>query len=247
VLKALFLDMDDTLCDTHKANNVATHKLATTIAEIDGQACDGNFIAQAYVKGIYRRWTQEQEARYLPVINEQGEEPFRMQLLKDLLAEHGGVVIGNDVAKNLQTQFDRDRLEAFSFYSGIKEFLQEARRYFKLVVITNGPEYSQIPKLEAVCMSNYVDHILIGGQEPEQKPAASIFKKALALVGCEPHEVVHVGDNLAADIKGAHNSGITSVWIQHQQPLDAEMGINPHHTLLHPNEIPELIRRLHPF
>ena len=54
-----------------------------------------------------------------------------------------------------------------------------------------------------------------------------------------------VGDSLAADVAGACSSGITSVWIQHQQPLDAELGINPHHTLLHPNEIPALINDLH--
>jgi len=53
-----------------------------------------------------------------------------------------------------------------------------------------------------------------------------------------------VGDSLATDIAGAHNSGITSIWIQHQQPLDAELGIDPHHTVLHPNEIPALIREL---
>jgi len=54
-----------------------------------------------------------------------------------------------------------------------------------------------------------------------------------------------VGDSLATDIAGAHDSGITSIWIQHQQPLDAELGINPGHTLLHPSEIPALIRELH--
>nr|WP_235015427.1 HAD hydrolase-like protein [Oceanicoccus sp. KOV_DT_Chl] len=65
------------------------------------------------------------------------------------------------------------------------------------------------------------------------------------MVNCEAHEAIHVGDSLAADIAGANNSGITSVWIQHQQPLDAELGINPDHTLLHPDEIPALIQQLH--
>ena len=91
----------------------------------------------------------------------------------------------------------------------------------------------------------HVDHIIIGGQEPEQKPARSIFDKALQLANCAAHEAIHVGDSLATDIAGAQNSGITSVWIQHQQPLDAELGINPEHKLLHPSEIPQLIRDLH--
>jgi N-acylneuraminate-9-phosphatase len=124
------------------------------------------------------------------------------------------------------------------------EFLTEARKLFTLVVITNGPEYSQVPKVEAIKLAEYVDHIIIGGQEPEQKPARSIFEKALKLANCKAHEAIHVGDSLAADIVGAHNSGITSVWISHQQPLDAELGINPHHTLLLPSEIPGLIREL---
>jgi len=75
--------------------------------------------------------------------------------------------------------------------------------------------YSQVPKVETI------------------KPA-----------NCKAHEAIHVGDSLASDIAGAHNSGITSVWIQHQQPLDAELGINPHHTLLNPSEIPALVREL---
>ena len=52
-------------------------------------------------------------------------------------------------------------------------------------------------------------------------------------------------NSLAADIAGARNSSITTVWIQRQQPLDAELGIDPHHTVLHPSEIPALIRGFH--
>ncbi|WP_317929422.1 HAD-IA family hydrolase [Halioxenophilus sp. WMMB6] len=247
MLKALFLDMDDTLCDTQGANNKAIQLLARAFQEYLATAEPEAGLAQAYVDGIYRRWTPAQEARYMPIVQEESEESFRIQLIKDLAYDAHGKELSEEAALALQTKFDSDRLAAFTFYPGIEQFLIEARKYFTLVVITNGPEYSQIPKVEAVNLSRYVDHIVIGGQEPEQKPAASIFFKALRLAGCEAHEVVHVGDSLAADIQGAHNSGITSIWIQHQQPLDAELGINPHHTLVHPSEIPALIRRLHPF
>jgi HAD superfamily hydrolase (TIGR01509 family) len=167
-------------------------------------------------------------------------------LIRDLLAEQGILEVSDADALALQNTFDSNRLKAFDFYPGIVEFLVEARKYFTLVVITNGPEFSQRPKVETVRLAEYVDHIIIGGQEPEQKPAISIFQKALRLADCEAHEAIHIGDSLAADIAGAHNSGITSIWIQHQQPLDAELGINPNHTVLHPSEVPALIRKLHP-
>jgi HAD superfamily hydrolase (TIGR01549 family) len=244
MLKALFLDLDETLCDTLGANEQARELMGRALDARYGDAFGGQGAATAYLKGIYRKWNEDQRARYMPIINQQGEGAFRLQLIRDLLAERGVAKITQEDAQTLQDSFDSNRLAAFHFFPGIEEFLLEARKLFTLVVITNGPEFSQAPKVEAVNLADYVDHIIIGGQEPEQKPARSIFEKALRLANCEAHEAIHVGDSLAADIAGAHNSGITSVWIQHQQPLDAELGINPHHTLLHPGEIPALIREI---
>jgi HAD superfamily hydrolase (TIGR01509 family) len=245
MLKALFLDLDETLCDTHSATEQAKVLMGQALAAQYGAEFDGQGFAGAYANGIYRKWSDSQRARYLPIIHQQGEGAFRLQLIRDLLAEQGIDDLGEAAAQGLQSNFENDRMAAFDFYPGILEFLTEARKLFTLVVITNGPEYSQVPKVAAVNLAEHVDHIIIGGQEPEQKPARSIFDKALRLANCEAHEAIHVGDSLATDIAGAHSSGITSVWIQHQQPLDAELGINPRHTVLHPSEIPALIRELH--
>jgi HAD superfamily hydrolase (TIGR01549 family) len=245
MLKALFLDMDETLCDTVAANQQAQLKMAQQIAALYSTISNPQVIAENYVRGIYREWTGEQQHRYMPIIEQQNEGAFRVQLVIDLLAEQGIADVDESIAQQFQDQFDKDRIAAFDFYPGITEFLADARKLFTLVVITNGPEFSQIPKVERINLKAHVDHIIIGGQEPEQKPARSIFDKALALAQCEPHEAIHVGDSLATDIAGAQESGISSVWIQHQQPLDAELGIDPTHTVLHPSEIPALIEDLH--
>ncbi len=242
MLKALFLDMDETLCDTRKANTIAKRLLTDIVASKFG--IDGAGFTEAYEAGIYRHWSEAQRARYMPIIEQQGEDVFRVQLICDLLKDQGASAVSESTAQLLQDKFDSDRLSAFDFFPGIVEFLAEARELFTTVVITNGPEFSQIPKVEAVNLSAHVDHIIIGGQEPEEKPARSIFDKALKLANCKAHEAIHVGDSLATDIAGAHDSCITSVWIQHQQPLDSELGIAPHHTVMHPSEIPALIRGL---
>lgn len=244
MLKALFFDMDDTLCDTRKANRIAESKLSAEVHARYGNSIDSNLFARDYVKGIYRQWSDSQKARYLPIIEQRGENDYRVYLIRDLLKAQGIDEVAAADATALQDKFDSDRLQAFDFFPGIAEFLAEARQLFTLVVITNGPEFSQVPKVRAVNLAAHVDHILIGGQEPEQKPARSIFEKALALANCQAHEAIHVGDSLAADIAGAHNSHITSVWIQHQQPLDAELGIEPNHTVMHPSEIPAIVRQL---
>lgn len=245
MLKALFLDMDETLCDTLGANEQAKRLMARELGARYGTRFDAQGVAEAYVKGIYRQWSDRQRARYLPIIEQQSEGAFRLQLIRDLVEEHGVEDIDDATARLLQDNFDSDRLAAFDFYPGIADFLAEARKLFTLVVITNGPEFSQMPKVEAINLAELVDHIIIGGLEPEQKPARSIFEKALKLANCQAHEAIHVGDSLATDIAGALKSGITTVWIQHQQPLDAELGINPHHTVMYPSEVPALIRDLH--
>jgi N-acylneuraminate-9-phosphatase len=244
MLKALFLDMDETLCDTLAANNKAIELLTEKVNRIATSTIDGQRFAQDYVAGIYRQWSEQQQTRYSPIVEQQSEGAFRLQLIRDLLACQQQDVSSED-AQSLQQAFDNERIKAFDFYPGVTDFLLEARKLFCLVVITNGPEYSQIPKVERVRLADYVDHIIIGGQEPAQKPATSIFEKALRLAQCQAHEAIHVGDSLAADIAGANDSGISSIWIQHQQPLDAELGINPDHTVFHPSELPALLRRLH--
>ncbi|HSG60047.1 MAG TPA: HAD family hydrolase [Pseudomonadales bacterium] len=244
MLKALFFDMDETLCDTDYANRMAKQLFAGALRDLLGGNFDADHVANEYVRSIYREWQADEQSRYMPIIQTSGERAFRVQLIADLAQRYSGADLSEASATWLLEKFDSDRLQHFDFYPGIKEFLIDARQYFTTVVITNGPEHSQLPKLATVQMEDYVDFIIVGGQEPAQKPAVSIFEKALGLAGCEAHEAIHVGDSLAADIQGAHNSKITSVWIQHQQPLDAELGINPQHTLLHPSEIPALIRQL---
>jgi N-acylneuraminate-9-phosphatase len=245
VLKALFLDLDQTLCDTQGANERAKKLMAQDVEAEYGLELNGYAFAEAYVAGIYRDWSKGQRARYMPIIQQQSEEAFRLQLIHDLLAERNIDNISNKTAQAYQDKFDSDRLKAFDFYPGILAFLIEARKLFILIVITNGPEFSQVPKVERINLTDYVDHIIIGGQEPEEKPAPSIFHKALKLANCQAHEAIHIGDSLKADIAGAHNSGINSVWVQHQQPLAAELGITPQHTVLDPSEIPEKINQLH--
>ena len=244
MLKALFFDMDETLCDTHYANKMAKQSFAEALIGLLGEGFDAAFVAEEYVRSIYREWQGDEQDRYMPIIQRDGERAFRITLIADLAETFAGQPLDAASAEMLLEKFDSDRLAHFTFYPGIEAFLRDARQYFTTVVITNGPEHSQLPKLAAVDMASLVDHIIVGGQEPEQKPALSIFEKALALAGCEAHEALHVGDSLAADIHGANNARITSVWIQHQQPLDAELGINPSHTLFHPAEIPQLIGRL---
>lgn len=45
-----------------------------------------------------------------------------------------------------------------------------------------------------------------------RKPHPAIFERALDIAGAKPSETFHVGDNLIADVWGAHQLGIRAIW-----------------------------------
>lgn len=47
----------------------------------------------------------------------------------------------------------------------------------------------------------------------EYKPRKEIFELALRSTGLRPEEVLHIGDSLISDVKGAASSGIRAVWL----------------------------------
>ncbi|HCG8548331.1 TPA: HAD-IA family hydrolase [Vibrio parahaemolyticus] len=209
MLKTIFFDMDETLCGTSQADKAAGQKFAAWIQQTYPQVSDPQAFLQRYLQGVYKKLNAEfpQLVALLP-----DENAFRCGLIQTILAEDG-IHIDAEQAQQAQHYFDSARMGAFTFFPGVKEMLTDLRKHYKLVVITNGPIFSQHPKLKATQMDEWVDHIIVGGEEPEEKPAASIFQKALNLVDVKPEEALHIGDSLAADIAGANNMGILSVWV----------------------------------
>ncbi len=209
MLKAIFFDMDETLCGTSQADKAAGQKFTAWIQQTYPQVSDPQAFLQRYLQGVYKKLNAEfpQLVALLP-----DENAFRCGLIQTILAEDG-IHIDAEQAQQAQHYFDSARMGAFTFFPGVKEMLTDLRKHYKLVVITNGPIFSQHPKLKATQMDEWVDHIIVGGEEPEEKPAASIFQKALNLVDIKPEEALHIGDSLAADIAGANNMGILSVWV----------------------------------
>ncbi len=209
MLKAIFFDIDETLCGTSQADKAAGQKFAAWIQQTYPQVSDPQAFLQRYLQGVYKKLNAEfpQLVALLP-----DENAFRCGLIQTILAENG-IHIDAEQAQQAQHYFDSARMGAFTFFPGVKEMLTDLRKHYKLVVITNGPIFSQHPKLKATQMDEWVDHIIVGGEEPEEKPAASIFQKALNLVDIKPEEALHIGDSLAADIAGANNMGILSVWV----------------------------------
>jgi HAD superfamily hydrolase (TIGR01549 family) len=244
MLKAIFFDLDETLCDTTGANKKALAFMAKKARLLFAEKINEHAFANAYLKGIYRDLDERYAQKLLPITN---EEQFRLALIQLILSDLGITNASINEITELQQSFDEARAECFDFFTGIKELLIDLRAHFTIIIITNGPEFSQLAKINAVNLHEFVDHIIIGGQEKEQKPALSIFQKALTLSQCKKDEVIHIGDSLTADIAGANNAGITSVWVSHTNDLPDDSSIIPTHIIENPFQIRDLIHSIHSF
>jgi 2-haloacid dehalogenase len=58
-----------------------------------------------------------------------------------------------------------------------------------------------------------VQFIVISETVQSYKPHPRLFREALAQLGCEPHEVLHVGDSDVDDVKGAKAMGMQVAWV----------------------------------
>ena len=45
------------------------------------------------------------------------------------------------------------------------------------------------------------------------KPRKELFEYALKVTGLQPEQVIHIGDSLGSDIKGAYTLEIDTIWI----------------------------------
>ena len=46
-----------------------------------------------------------------------------------------------------------------------------------------------------------------------EKPDPRIFEIAVQEANCEPDELLHVGDHIEYDVRGANDAGVRSVWL----------------------------------
>lgn len=240
-LKSLFFDMDRTLCDTVKANNIAVNALSHFFEEKFPGTSHAYSAAEGYLDAYYGRIKNHWLADIEPIIDPKAQ---RIKMLELIIQERFGISNSSyDECQYIENYFEEIRIGGFDFFSGVEELLLRLRENFTIVVITNGAASAQCPKVERVNLRDFVDYVIVGGEfSGPEKPSLEIFQHACKLASCQNTETLHVGDSLYADISGANKNSITSVWVK--QPETEIEGIQPDYIIDHILEIEELILKL---
>ena len=105
---------------------------------------------------------------------------------------------------------------------------------YSLHLITNGFEKTQWSKLHSSNLAKYFKEVITSESSNSSKPNKEIFDYAIKKAGCKISECIMIGDNLDADIKGAQNAGMDTVFANH---INAECGLKPTYIITHLKEL----------
>ena len=108
---------------------------------------------------------------------------------------------------------------------------------YSLYLITNGFETTQWSKLNNSGLGKYFTHVITSEGSNSLKPKKEIFDFAMDKAGASLPESIMIGDNLDADIQGAMNAGMDTIFVNH---INAVPEIKPTYTVTHLKEL-ELI------
>jgi putative hydrolase of the HAD superfamily len=107
-----------------------------------------------------------------------------------------------------------------------------------LHLITNGFEKTQKRKIEHAQIAHYFDEMITSEKSNSVKPQKEIFEYALNATGATLQESIMIGDNPDADIQGAINAGMDSIYVNHlNKPID----LLPTYTIYHLRELEEIL------
>lgn len=98
-------------------------------------------------------------------------------------------------------------------------------------------------------LDQHLDAILISEEVGIRKPRREMFEAVLREMDLAPNEILHVGDNLVADVQGAAEMGMRTVWLTRQvKDPEAAMarydGPSPDFSLEDLMDLPVLAARL---
>jgi len=199
-IKHVFFDLDHTLWD-FETNSKKTYeyifKQNNILINIDQFAKIYKPINHAYWK-LYR------------------EEKVSQKELKYARLKNTFDALEYSITDKIILKLAKEYLENLSNYNtlieGTIDLLEYLKPKYKLHIITNGFDEIQLAKLENAKIARFFEEVITSESVFVKKPNPKIFFYALKVANAKTYESVMIGDNLEADIYGAKNLGIKTIY-----------------------------------
>ena len=227
-LPSVFIDIDDTLLDFHKAEAVALTKTLT----------DLRIEARPETLARYSRINELQWK-----LLEQG-----LRTRDEVLTGRFEILFGELGAERSGARA-RELYEGYLaighyFIDGAEELLQELCGKYALYIASNGTASVQAGRMESAGITRYFRQIFVSEQLGYNKPSAQFFERCFEKIpGFDRAAAIIVGDSLSSDIQGGLNAGIKTCWYN-PGALPNGAWLRPDYEIRALRELPALLEKL---
>lgn len=198
MIEYLFLDLDDTILDFHKAERIAIARTFRDYGVEPTEAVLGRYhlINKAHWERLERReLTREQ------VLTGRFQTLFR---------ELGIPVDPEAVARD----YERNLAIGHYFLPGAEEAVASLYKKYPLYLASNGTAPVQKGRLTSANLYRFFREVFISQEIGFDKPSREYFNACFARIpGFDPHRAMMVGDSLTSDILGGKKNGLTTCWV----------------------------------
>ena len=224
--KHLFFDLDHTLWD-FDAN--AKETLSELFEQFElNKVITGSF-NEFYIKYLYHNeilWDQ-----YHKGLTSADELKWKRMWRTLLDFKIGDEQLSKKLSEKFLELLPTKKL-LFPYTIEILQYLKD--KQYVLHLITNGFEKTQWSKLNNSGLGIYFTHVITSETSNSLKPKKEIFEFAMNKANASLMESIMIGDNLEADIQGAINAGMDSVFVNH---INADPSMHPTYTVKHLKEL----------
>ena len=205
MIKAVFFDLDGTLCDSDAAWSIAQKETFQLLRKHYPNVSEET-ITNAW-RTVHQRLFQQLGAGKLSMAEVRDSRFERVFTELNLPTDK--------VMEELSDFFCSGYLTSLHLYEDVA-VLEELHAYH-VGIITNGAHDehtdSQLSKVKYLGLSERIQALTISGEIGVRKPRGEIFKLACERADVLSKEAVYVGDTIQNDIVGANRAGMTSVFI----------------------------------
>jgi len=189
-----------------------------TVFDLDGTLADHRQSGDRLYEGAFERSGTEQFGEpadlWAALDGPPPSRDRRVDYLADGFAtvaeDHGIDADPRALAEGFVETVDWTRM---AFRPGAETAMAAAADAGPTALLTNGPEYRQATKLEALGIADAFDAVVFAGDMERRKPHRDPFDRTLDLLDVAPEVALYVGNSLEYDVAGAGNAGIDVAWV----------------------------------
>lgn len=198
MVEFLFLDLDDTILDFHKAERIALGKT---------------------FRYFGLEPTEEVLTRYRQINIAHWERLEKKELTRDqvVVGRFGQLFAEYDMEADpaaVAGKYEDFLSVGHYFLPGALEAIQSLSKKYKLYLASNGTAKVQSGRLSSANIGPYFQEIFVSQVIGTNKPDKLFFDRCGEKIpGYDPKKAMMVGDSLTSDIQGGINAGMKTVWV----------------------------------